>query len=821
MIIESVEIRRFGKLTDFKAAFHHGFNLIEGMAESGKTTLCAFISYMLYGFPVEKTETITERTHYIAWEGGEAAGSMCFSAAGARYRVERTSTETERGWRDTYALINLDTGRQEQGEASPGERFLGVCYEAFRDTAFLSDTRRGGPDARATADAIENILFSGEERLSAEGACRALAEARAQILSEDGRSGAITVLEKERSRLQEQLAEATAAEQLHFAREEELYITRKKMEEARSEIDKFTALESNYYSAMLIKDYDSLHELENTFDTRVSVIRAHEERYRAAGFLPDRAYLNALTEANAEAKAARRDKTEAERLMADIPAEDTVLTPEDAALLDAVAQAEGEEILRTKAARCRKRMTALLSSACAMAVLALFAAVLFFRALTLGGGAPLFGALSLLCLGATVLLSVEGMRARRAKLAVYAVCRATKGDDFYLGLQRAAESALRLSQAKAERERGQMRLVRATERLAAASAQLEETLSRWAVSLTDEDSVQEDTDVVSEEEEREALLRDITAQLSEESREEFRADLALRVAEGMAALTAGAPTEPCDSEDGVVQRTRHRAEKYLAMHEALTAMHRDAEARVRELRKKLEGQNEVAARARVAPEDRERYCNQNVDDLHNGILRYRERLQALLQTERELTDALAREIKNESLAATAERILALDGRIELLTEQAALLEKALLAVKDGEARLRKEISPRLSLDACRFLYEMTDGKYSELALGKDFALTFDEGDGAREVAYLSHSTEDLTYYALRLALVNLMYREEPPICFDGCTARQDDERALCFLRAVRSLTEEGKQCFFFASGSREKRLAESVFSSYGRIKMPG
>lgn len=822
MIIESVEIRRFGKLTDFKVVFDGGFNLIEGAAESGKTTLCAFLCYMLYGFPVEKTDALTERTRYISWEGGEAAGSMCFRTGGVRYRVTRTSTETERGWRDTYVLLNMDTGKAEQGEESPGDRFLGVDYDTFRDTAFLSDIRRGGPNAGATADAIENILFSGEERLSTANACRALAEAKAQILSEDERSGAVTVLEKERHCLAEQLAEATAAEQLHFAREEELYLTRKKMEEARAEVDKFTGLETNYYNAMLIKEYDSLHELETTFDTRISVIHAHEERHRAAGFLPNRGYLDALSEASVELRVARREKAEAEETMAELPAEDSVLTADEVALLAAVNDAEGEEMLRYRATRARKRMTGLFSLCALLGTLTAVALVLFFRAIVTGSGAPLFGGAALVFLGATVLLTVEALRARKEKLAIYSVCHATKRDDFYLGLQHAAEAALRLSQAKAERERVQMRLVRATERLTHARTRLEETLALWDVSSDSEVADPDASDAESEAAEREALLSDITAQLSEESRAEFIADFDARVAAGMAAFTVSdTAVDATDAEERLVLITRRRAEKYLAMHDALTAMHRDAEARVRALRSKLEEQNEVAVRARVAPEDRERYRNQNVDDLHNGVLRYRERLQQLAATERELTDALAREQKNESLAAIAERIIALDGRIARLKERAAVLSTALAAVKEGEARLRREISPKLSLDACRFLYEMTDGKYSELLVGKDFSLAFDEGEGAHDVAYLSHSTEDLTYYALRLALVNLMYREEPPLSFDGCTARQDDERALCFLRAVRTLTEEGKQCFFFASGGREVRLAERVFSSYGHIKMPG
>ena len=193
MIIESVDIRHFGKLSDFKASFDSGFNLIEGKAETGKTTLAAFIVYMLYGFPEERTG-FSEREHRTPWEGMSASGSMTFTVKDVRYRVDRTSETTERGWRDTYALYNLTLGIPEQGELSPGERFLGVSRECFADTALLSDVRRGGVSPERTADAIENILFSGEERISSARAARALKEAAHELSSADGASGAVAVL---------------------------------------------------------------------------------------------------------------------------------------------------------------------------------------------------------------------------------------------------------------------------------------------------------------------------------------------------------------------------------------------------------------------------------------------------------------------------------------------------------------------------------------------------------------------------------------------------------------------------------------------------
>lgn len=758
MIIESLDIRHFGKLSDFKATFDRGFNLIEGKAESGKTTLAAFIVYMLYGFPEEKTG-FSERERRTPWEGTEASGSMTFSARGARYRVERTSETTERGWRDTYALYNLTTGMPEQGTASPGERFLGVSLASFSDTAFLCDVRRGGVMAENTGEAIENILFSGDERLSTERALRVLSEAAKELSSPDGRAGAVFVLEKERDALKEELVEETAKERLHFEREEELFLTRKKIEEAEREVQKFSRLETNYYNALMIDDYDRLHALEDASEGRIAAIRNHENTYRAAEFLPNHEYICSLLDAKSETLAARREAEDARASYEALPEGSEAVDAELFALSERVTLAGGEENLRRDAKKASKKEATMLTLASLCTAAFVFFAVMLVLFLA-RGAAALFGALGVISLGCGVLLLVEGLRARRQLLALYAVCGAAKREDFRLALQKAAETRARITQAASEKERARLRLSRAKERLVLASKMLEEVLSRWG------------------------------ARLASEKTEEQVASVA------------------------------RRAEEYLSEHERLVAEHRAAESEVYALRQKLEGQNEIAVRARVAPDDRKRYRNQNAKDLRRGVELYTERLKALRATEETLIRDLATEVRGESLAAIAERILALEGRISILKEQAEVILLAENAIAGSAERLRAEISPRLSLDACRFLYEMTDGKYSDIAVKEDYTLTFDEGDGERAVDFLSHSTEDLAYYALRLSLLNLMYREAPPVCFDGCTARQDDERALSFLRAVRTLTEEDKQCFFFASSAREGTLVKRVFSSYRHVKMP-
>lgn len=762
MIIESLDIRRFGRLADVKLAFDRGFNLIEGPAESGKTTIAAFLVYMLYGFPARKEgAALDERTLRAPWDGADAQGSMVFCAGGARYRVTRSSTVTERGWQDTFALENLDTGEDEEGGTDLGERFLGVSYRTFLDTAMLSDVRRGAPDGEAMRTAIENILFSGDESLCAARAAKALAETAHEIDAEGVESGAAAVLAKEKAVLEAELAEAVSRQREHYLLEEELYLTRRKMTEASEKVAELRQSETNYYNAMMIEDYDRLHMLEDAAEGRIQAIRAHESAYRTADFLPDREYLYALSTHRAEAQSAAGEVREAEDALAALPTGKEVISTDESLLIACVDRASGEEALLQNEKSCLKNKHRKLSLGGILAALTVLFTVLFFVSGLRGTLAVVFGGAAILSLGTAVLFLVEGLRAHRRLVDIYESFSAIDRDDFLSAVKRAGEAKVRAIHADAEKERAAVRLSRAKERFVLAQKALDVQLSRWGCSL-DEAS-------------------DIGAQ---------------------------------------VEEVIARGEDFLYEDERLRAEHKAAEGEVLTLRTKLAGQNEVAVRARVAPDKRSLYRDQDADELRRDIQIYSERLETLGEDEKALVSRLAsQETADEPPAAIAERILALDARIAALKETARVLRLARDAVAGGESRLRAEIAPKLSLDACRHLYEMTDGRYSELTVSEKMGLTFNEGDGERAVEYLSHSTEDLTYFALRFALLSLIYRESPPVCLDGCTVRQDDERALSFLRAVRTLSEEGRQCFFFTSHAREREQVEQVFSTYGHIVM--
>ena len=90
MIIESINIKSFGMITDMTLNFAEDINVIVGHNEAGKSTIAAFIKYMLYGFGNDgSADAPDERTRRINWENGTAQGSMTVRTGEKRYMITR------------------------------------------------------------------------------------------------------------------------------------------------------------------------------------------------------------------------------------------------------------------------------------------------------------------------------------------------------------------------------------------------------------------------------------------------------------------------------------------------------------------------------------------------------------------------------------------------------------------------------------------------------------------------------------------------------------------------------------------------------------
>ena len=237
MIIERIEIKSFGQLTDMTLEFSDKINVIEGQNEAGKSTIAAFIKYMLYGFETtESKDTVGERKKRINWNTGVAEGSMTVCVGGKKYLITRSTVQVDNGDRTSYkedsSIIDLESGTPAFGKLPAGEVFFGVDRELFENTAFIGQVGDTSISEGSVKQSIENILFSGSERINTQRAANRIAEKMETLLHQGNTGGAIMDLIKKQDELTEKLRATDEDNKRILAKEAELHEIRMRKKEA-------------------------------------------------------------------------------------------------------------------------------------------------------------------------------------------------------------------------------------------------------------------------------------------------------------------------------------------------------------------------------------------------------------------------------------------------------------------------------------------------------------------------------------------------------------------------------------------------------------
>lgn len=168
-----------------------------------------------------------------------------------------------------------------------------------------------------------------------------------------------------------------------------------------------------------------------------------------------------------------------------------------------------------------------------------------------------------------------------------------------------------------------------------------------------------------------------------------------------------------------------------------------------------------------------------------------------------------------ALHATVEKPALLRAALDALEKQYAAAhakydaaELAIRALGSASEGLRRRVSPRLADYAGKLLSAVTGGSVGALGVDSALALTYMAEGGAHSVDYMSKGTKEAAYFALRLALVDLLYKEEKPtLIFDESFAYADDRRTERMLRLLAALAGEGVQSVVLSCHSREGDIA--------------
>ena len=298
MRICEIHIGEFGGITDKHVTLTRGFNLLCGENESGKTTLCNFIKYIFYGFSGSD-----ERSERSSFRTGVSSGYVIIEDTdGIRYRITRYDSEKSKGKVGVFKEPSgNDFNDWKDSAATPGDYFLGVTEKLYTRSVYVSQSGGAALDG-GSAEAVSNLLISGDEATNLNKAKTALDGYRKSLKLRRGRGGRIADAEDRLSDLK------TAFERGAKSKEElsELNASIKQLTDERETLAKrLTEMKQALAGAKNKKILGLLkteEELSENYEELVKEKSAHTEKYTVNGFLPDEGYIKEVIAAKNSAK---------------------------------------------------------------------------------------------------------------------------------------------------------------------------------------------------------------------------------------------------------------------------------------------------------------------------------------------------------------------------------------------------------------------------------------------------------------------------------------------------------------------------------------
>ncbi len=768
MIIEKIVIKSFGLITDMTLEFSSSVNVIEGQNEAGKSTIAAFIKYMLYGFPdSDSAAALSERKKRINWDTGYAQGSMYIKVKDKRYLITRSTTPTDNSARTSFkeeaSIVDLETGSPAFGKLSAGEVFFGVDRDLFENTAFIGQIGDPAINEGSVTESIENILFSGSETINNQRAVAKIADKMQSLLREGGGGGAIVDLATREEDLSAKLEAANSDNRQILMKEAELHKIRRHRAETEQNLSNLYDLDTCYSNVMLIQTFDQLHKLEEEYEEKTDAYNKFLSDNTKGSFLPGEQYLIDLAAARTGVNEAYTSLGDAQNLYTE-QRRAVGITKEIETAIELCDEEGGENQLLDNSGSYHSGFVKSLTGTISLASLAL-AAIVFDIVFGVMAG-PLAALIIVGILGAAA-LGGAGYFGYRT----------------FVNRKALSELLLKFSVGTYQDLKGKIAVIS------------EARAKRDAISAATENA-------------KEAVER------ARERYESAKAELTKLIL-----LWSDEP--PAADLGGFLDKLEGRVRAFIEKKNELFDEKSNIEITVKEIRRTLSDKSEIDVRAQVSPLRRKALAGINHDEIITGIANAKARM---AEEDRQVFD-----VENELMlingragdpAEYYSRIRAISERREELQKKHKAYYIALGAIRGAGDNLRAEISPRLSEYATKMMQVMTDKKYNSFDITGGLDLYFTDGSGERKSAeYLSGGTHNLAYVAVRAALIDMLYTEKPPICFDETFAHQDNVRARSMMNAVKQLASEGCQSFIFTCRSRESALANEVIKKAGVFKL--
>lgn len=770
MKILKINIEDFGCFSKRSFEFSGDLNLILGENESGKSTLLSFIKFILYGLPKKSGDTVFERLRSISWTQSVASGSMQIEVGDKIYTISRRGVLRATAKRESYTedctIVDESLGIEVHKGECPGELFLGVPLAVYESTCFISQLGSSDLNVGDVSQSLQNMLVSADEGISLQKALDKIDSARKLFLHKNGKGGSLFELGEEENRLSERLSVAMGQFNQILAREDAIKEMKASLSEKRSELDRVEDTLSALNLVSVAKRFELLHEKQ----AELLGLQNKKEEFIKENCSPDRTlpnaeFINSLSEAISALASAKESAAAAkERLVADenalkefmgkeskINQEKLTRTLNPEATCDTIRA----DILR--AAKLKKSAkTETLIAILSFVIGAILGGGLFFLVNALVGG----GTLAAFSIIGTVLLAIGANSRKKAA-----------------GLLNSADSAL--SEFGISENEGDL-LVRVE-------------LLRNAIKRFFEDRAKLDE-----------LNHNKTCSLSAY---DIRLDDLKKAENTQNALLSswdGGKISPDDSLD--------KAKMVFNELSAMSSEESYLKRTIGEMARELAEYNEKDIRARIPASVMEKYTLKDVEEFERKKKFLSDSIKFLsdktISSERELIQLQS---KCDNPARISASLYELRAEKERQSQKLDALVLASEALTSASANIRSTVTPILREKAGEYLSVLTSGKYDTLGIDEEYNMSTRSGEKNHSVSLLSAGTKDLAYISLRLALLHLLFKDEPaPLTLDDALAQLDNGRAKNALSLLASYCKGGGQCLLFSCHTREEEMIGDI-----------
>ena len=782
MIIKKLCIKEFGSLKNKEIYLGSGINLIEGDNESGKSTILAFIHFLLYGTPRRSAgDVVSQKDRYVNWDSGIAEGSMELSTSKGYFRIERRLQKHAVGGRESFsencAIIDLQSGTEVYKGEVPGKVFLGITPEVYTSTSCIRQLDCTHVDGDGVGASIENLLFSADEEIDTDKIRAKLDDFRRTLLYKNEKGGKLFELESTKSLLETKLELAKRDAEAVISKEATVEKMKVLAEKTKAQIESYEKQLELYETCTILGRFETLHGYEKKHREFIDEKNSLVAKEGFGGRLPDRgtlAELDLLTRTLADKLASASTATALCEAAKNAPDGDRSL----ATSYDKIVEEGDKEAILSKTAtlKKKKKRNTVCGILCSMAgILTLVASLLMYFTDLLTpylGNIPylnygLFGSGVILLVVSAILF---GNASKAVKNRVSMLAR--------IGLSNKKTTLDELAKyiddchgARVTCNAYDNRLAEATEAQAKAWNELSDC---------------------------EASARDFLDSVN-------------------ATATAKAPAELIEhmkaSYDHLFATCteKERIEGEIGTYERLMS----------ELGQELHAHDEKVLAATLGG----RSPNEIIDGMDVAKLRLSYNF---TRTQHAATEQKRIGLEKELIALTstsespARLSVKLDGvkkELEKTRAQYGAVKTAHEYLGLAAENLRKSVTPSLRVRASELMDKITAGKYSALGISGDMDITVTVDGTTRSIEALSKGTKDVAYVSLRMALVELICASDPPpLLFDESFTQLDETRTTKMLNLLLTLGLEDRQTILFTCHKREGQMLKRL-GTFHHVKL--